>query len=81
MDLTPLTAVSPIDGRYAGKTADLPLFAVGFVTSFFSALLVVKLFVRYVSHHSFAAFAWYRIIFGALLLGYYYSQSTGPVTG
>ena len=61
--------------------ADLPLFAVGFVTSFFSALLVVKLFVRYVSHHSFAAFAWYRIIFGALLLGYYYSQSTGPVTG
>ena len=61
--------------------ADLPLFAVGFVTSFFSALLVVKLFVRYVSHHSFAAFAWYRIIFGALLLGYYYSQSTGPAAG
>lgn len=61
--------------------ADLPLFAVGFVTSFFSALLVVKLFVRYVSRHSFAAFAWYRIIFGALLLGYYYSHSTGPAAG
>ena len=28
MDLTPLTAVSPIDGRYAGKTADLrPIFS------------------------------------------------------
>ena len=28
MDLTPLTAVSPIDGRYADKTADLrPIFS------------------------------------------------------
>nr|MCU0936846.1 lyase family protein [Gammaproteobacteria bacterium] len=28
MDLTPLTAVSPVDGRYADKTADLrPLFS------------------------------------------------------
>ena len=29
---------------------------------------MVKAFLAYVSHHSFAAFAWYRIAFGALLL-------------
>jgi undecaprenyl-diphosphatase len=48
--------------------ADAPSFAVGFVVSFVSALVVVKGFLRYVSRHSFTAFAWYRIGFGALLL-------------
>jgi undecaprenyl-diphosphatase len=47
---------------------DVPVFATGFVVSFISALIVVKAFVAYVSHHSFAAFAWYRIAFGAALL-------------
>ena len=42
--------------------------ATGFVVSFLSALVVVKAFLAYVSHHSFTAFAWYRIVFGALLL-------------
>ncbi len=48
--------------------ADLPLFAVGFVTAFGSALMVVRLFVDFVSRHSFVPFAWYRIGFGGLLL-------------
>ena len=48
--------------------ADLPFFAVGFAVAFVSALVVVKAFLAYVSHHSFAAFAWYRIAFGAALL-------------
>ena len=47
---------------------DAPMFAVGFVVAFLSALVVVKAFLTYVSGHSFAAFAWYRIGFGALLL-------------
>jgi undecaprenyl-diphosphatase len=48
--------------------ADFPFFAVGFLVSFVSALVVVKAFLAFVSHHSFAAFAWYRIAFGAFLL-------------
>lgn len=48
--------------------ADAPFFATGFAVSFVSALVVVKVFLAYVSHHSFAAFAWYRIAFGAALL-------------
>ncbi len=48
--------------------ADAPFFAVGFLVAFVSALVVVKAFLSYVSNHSFAAFAWYRIVFGVLLL-------------
>jgi undecaprenyl-diphosphatase len=47
---------------------DVPMFAVGFIVSFISALIVVRAFLSYVSHHSFSVFAWYRIGFGILLL-------------
>ena len=47
---------------------DLPLFAVGLLTAFFSALMVVHWLIRYVSRHDFVPFAWYRIVFGLLLL-------------
>jgi undecaprenyl-diphosphatase len=48
--------------------ADLPLYAIGFVAAFFSALLCVRWFLRYVSQHDFRAFAWYRIVFGGVIL-------------
>ncbi len=50
---------------------DIGVFSVGFVTAFVSALLTIKLLLRFVSQHSFAVFAWYRIVFGAFLLWYY----------
>ena len=43
-------------------------FGVGFVASFISAFLVVRWLIRYVSHHDFVPFAWYRIAFGAVIL-------------
>ncbi len=42
------------------------LVAVGFVTSFFAALIVVKTFLDYVSRHGFVLFAWWRVIVGTL---------------
>jgi undecaprenyl-diphosphatase len=36
--------------------------------AFITALLAVRGFIRYVSSHSFAAFAWYRIAFGILVI-------------
>lgn len=48
--------------------ADVPLFAVGLVAAFFSALLCIRWLIRYVSTHDFTAFAWYRIVFGGLVL-------------
>jgi undecaprenyl-diphosphatase len=51
--------------------ADIPLFAVGFLVAFLSAVVVVRAFVAYVGRSSFVAFAWYRIAFGVLLLAWY----------
>jgi undecaprenyl-diphosphatase len=44
------------------------LIAVGFVAAFISAALVVGAFVRFISRHGFAVFAWYRIAIGTIAL-------------
>lgn len=51
---------------------DLPVFAVGFVASFFAAMVAVRAFIHYVSSHSFTPFAWYRIVFGVAVLATHY---------
>ena len=48
--------------------SDVPLFAVGLVFSFVSAWLCVRWLLRYIASHSFVPFAWYRIVFGVLVL-------------
>ena len=48
------------------------LFVVGFVTAFATALIVIKAFLAYVAGHNFAAFAYYRIVFGLLVLIYFW---------
>ena len=50
------------------SVADVPLFGVGLVVSFFSALACVHWLIRYVSRHDFVPFAWYRIVFGLVVL-------------
>ena len=44
--------------------------AVGFVVSFVVALVVVRVFVHYISRHGFAPFAWYRIVAGVAALAW-----------
>ena len=55
------------------RADDLPVFAVGFVTSFVAAMWAVKGFIRFISNHTFVVFAWYRIVFGLIVLGTAYS--------
>lgn len=50
------------------QQSDLPVFAVGFVTSFIFAMLAVRALLKFIGNHSYAAFAWYRIGFGLLIL-------------
>lgn len=45
---------------------------VGFVAAFFSALLVVRTVIGFVSRHGFNPFAWYRLFLGAALLAWLY---------
>jgi undecaprenyl-diphosphatase len=48
--------------------SDLGLFAVGMAASFVSAFLCVRWLLRYIMHHDFTIFAWYRIAFGIAVL-------------
>ena len=53
------------------STNDVPDFAIGFIISFFSAILVIKAFIGFVTRHNFNSFALYRIVFGIVVLSYY----------
>ena len=50
------------------SVADLPMFVTGLVFSFLSAWLCVRWLLRYISTHSFVPFAYYRIVFGIVVL-------------
>ncbi len=47
---------------------DLPMFGVGLLFSFISAWLCVRWLLRYISSHNFIPFAYYRIVFGVIVL-------------
>ena len=53
--------------------ADWPIFAVGTIVSFMSALVCVHWLIRYVATRDFTPFAWYRIVFGLVVLVTAYS--------
>jgi undecaprenyl-diphosphatase len=50
------------------EAADIGVFAVGFAVSFAAAFLCVRWLLRYIATHDFSAFAWYRILFGIVVL-------------
>ena len=54
--------------RHLFQPDDLPVFAIGFVTSFIFAMIAVRALLKFISNHSYAVFAWYRIGFGLLIL-------------
>jgi undecaprenyl-diphosphatase len=53
--------------------SDMASFAVGLIAAFISALIAVKGLLRYISHHDFIIFAWYRIVFGLVVIASAYS--------
>ena len=50
------------------SAGDVPLIGVGLVASFLSAFLCVRWLLRYIARHDFTIFAWYRIVFGVIVL-------------
>lgn len=47
---------------------DIGMWVVGFVSAFISAFLCVRWLLRFISSHDFTPFAWYRIVFGIVVL-------------
>ncbi len=54
---------------------DLEVLALGFVMAFVSALIAVRTFIGYIQDHSFRPFAYYRIVFGAIVFVYFLGRS------
>ncbi len=66
--LTAATVYEIVKYREQFHAEDIGIFLVGSVTSFVSAFLCVRWLLRYISHHDFTVFAWYRIVFGVVVL-------------
>jgi undecaprenyl-diphosphatase len=47
---------------------DVPVFAVGTIAAFVSAFVCVRWLLRFIATHDFTIFAWYRILFGIIVL-------------
>ena len=62
------TVYSVYKERALLSAADLPLFGIGGVAAFISAFLCVRWLLRYISSHDFTVFAWYRILFGIVIV-------------
>ena len=54
--------------RHLLDGADAGMWVVGVVTAFISAFVCVRWLIRYVATHNLKPFAWYRIVFGAVVL-------------
>ncbi|NWB96682.1 undecaprenyl-diphosphate phosphatase [Pseudomonas gingeri] len=54
--------------RHQFQMADLPVIALGFVTSFVFAMIAVRGLLKFIASHTYVAFAWYRIVFGLVIL-------------
>ena len=65
-------AYEAFKSRHELASGNILTIAVGFVFSFIFGWIVVKTFLRYIQHHSFAVFAWWRIVVGAAGLGAIY---------
>lgn len=75
--LTMATLYEVVKYRHDFHSGDLGIFLVGSIASFISAFIAVRALLRYISRHDFTVFAWYRIVFGLVVLGTYY---TGAVS-
>ena len=62
------TAYELVKNRALLAGGDLSMIGVGFIVAFVSAFFVVRWLLRYVAHHDFVPFAWYRIAFGVAIL-------------
>jgi len=54
---------------------DLEVLGLGFAMAFVSALIAVRTLIGYVKDHSFRPFAYYRIVFGAIVFVYFLGRS------
>jgi len=62
------TGYKLLDAREPITLDEARSILVSSIAAFIAALIAIRFLIRYVSQHSFAVFAWYRIVFGGLIL-------------
>jgi undecaprenyl-diphosphatase len=66
--LTAATLYELYKSRGLLNTTNMAVFAIGFVVSFVVAWAAVKLFIRFLAHHTLVPFGWYRLAVAAVVL-------------
>lgn len=66
------TAYSVFKLGFNLTSAELAILAVGFLTSFLVALLVIRIFIRFISTNNFKVFGYYRILLGIAVLLFFH---------
>ena len=56
------------DGSILAQGNNLEMLIIGSVVAFVVAILAIKFFINYVTKYGFAAFGWYRIIVGLIII-------------
>jgi undecaprenyl-diphosphatase len=62
------TGYDLFEARHELSWAGSGPLALSSVVSFITALISIRFLLRFISRHSFAVFAWYRIVFGGVIL-------------
>jgi undecaprenyl-diphosphatase len=62
------TGYKLLDAREPLTAGELQSMLISGAVAFVAALLAIRFLLRFVSRHSFAAFAWYRIALGGFIL-------------
>lgn len=70
-------AVKFVAAGLAMTQVEIIVLVVGIVTAFVMSVVSIKFLMGYIKKNDFAAFGWYRIVIGALVLGYFALETFG----
>lgn len=62
------TAYDLLKSGFSFSLSEWGSIGLGFIVSFFVALVVIKWFLSYIKQHSFETFGWYRIVLGSIII-------------
>lgn len=61
----------------AMTTTEIVVLVVGIITAFVMSVVAIRFLMGYIKKNDFTVFGWYRIVIGALVLGYFFLEVQG----
>lgn len=65
-------AVKFVTAGFVLTQTEILVLIVGLLTAFITSVLAIKFLLAYIKRNDFAAFGWYRIVVGLVVLGYFF---------